>query len=57
LRPVWLGWGRAWINWSAVDRLDATGHRFGRTMRRWMIVLTVLSIASTNLTVYLALHS
>ena len=42
---------------ATIDRFDATLtrlDRFGRAMRRWMIVLTVLSMVSTGLTVYLA---
>jgi hypothetical protein len=51
---------------AVIDRLEATiGRldmmcngldRFGRTMRWGMIILTVLSLASTSLTVYLALQ-
>jgi hypothetical protein len=42
---------------ATIDCFDATVthlDRFGRAMRRWMIVLTVLSMVSTGLTVYLA---
>jgi hypothetical protein len=42
-----------------VGQLEATLDRFDRmihTMRRWMMVLTVLSAVSTALTVYLALE-
>jgi hypothetical protein len=40
----------------AVDRLEATVNRFSRMMRRCMLVLTMLSLASMSLVLYLALQ-
>ena len=44
---------------AMIDRLDATCHRldrFGRTIRRGLLVLLALHLASTSLIVYVAVQ-
>jgi hypothetical protein len=41
---------------ATIGRLDVLCHGFDRTLRWGMLILTVLSLASMSLTVYLALQ-